>query len=166
VVCDEPTSALDVSVQAAILNLLADLQAAEQVSYVFISHDLELVRYLADQIVVLYAGRVLESGPAADVFNPPHHPYTEALLSAVPSVGGPDTARIRLEGEPPTVFGEPVGCPFHTRCPRKLPSGVCESSEPALLDVGQGHLIRCHIPVGDLREVQRGEAGSVQGESQ
>jgi len=166
VVCDEPTSALDVSVQAAILNLLADLQAAEQVSYVFISHDLELVRYLADQIVVLYAGRVLESGPAADVFNPPHHPYTEALLSAVPTVGGPGTTRIRLEGEPPTVFGEPAGCPFHTRCPRKLPSGVCESTEPALLEVGQGHLIRCHIPVGDLREVQRGEAGSVQGESQ
>jgi peptide/nickel transport system ATP-binding protein len=166
VVCDEPTSALDVSVQAAILNLLADLQTAERVSYVFISHDLELVRYLSDQIVVLYAGRVLESGPAADVFSPPHHPYTEALLSAVPSVGGTAAGRIRLEGEPPTVSGEPVGCPFHTRCPRRLPSGVCETTEPDLLDAGQGHLIRCHIPVGDLRVMQRGEAGSVQGESQ
>lgn len=166
VVCDEPTSALDVSVQAAILNLLADLQSAERVSYVFISHDLELVRYLSDQIVVLYAGRVLESGPAADVFSPPHHPYTEALLSAVPTVGGTSAARIRLEGEPPAVSGEPAGCPFHTRCPRKLPGGVCESTEPDLLDVGQGHLIRCHIPVGDLRDLQRGEAGSVQGESQ
>ncbi|MGH3260608.1 MAG: dipeptide ABC transporter ATP-binding protein [Trebonia sp.] len=166
VVCDEPTSALDVSVQAAILNLLADLQAEQRVSYVFISHDLELVRYLADQIVVLYAGRVLESGQAADVFSSPHHPYTEALLSAVPSVGGPATDRIRLDGEPPTVSGEPVGCPFHTRCPRKLPGGICESTEPDLLDDGQGHLIRCRIPVGDLRVLQRGEAGSAQGEPQ
>jgi peptide/nickel transport system ATP-binding protein len=166
VVCDEPTSALDVSVQAAILNLLADLQTAQRVSYVFISHDLELVRYLSDQIVVLYAGRVLESGPASAVFSAPHHPYTEALLSAVPMVGGPASARIRLEGEPPTVSGQAVGCPFHTRCPRKLPSGVCESTEPDLLDAGQGHLIRCHIPVGELRVLQRGEAGSVQGDSQ
>ena len=166
VVCDEPTSALDVSVQAAILNLLADLQAAQRVSYVFISHDLELVRYLADQIVVLYAGRVLESGPASAVFSAPHHPYTEALLSAVPTVGGSADARIRLDGEPPSPSDQPTGCPFHTRCPRKLPTGVCESTEPALLEAGQGHLIRCHIPVGELRAVQRGEAGSVQGEPQ
>jgi peptide/nickel transport system ATP-binding protein len=165
VVCDEPTSALDVSVQAAILNLLADLQEAQRVSYVFISHDLELVRYLADQIVVLYAGRVLESGPASAVFSAPHHPYTEALLSAVPTIGGPADARIRLDGEPPSPSGQPTGCPFHTRCPRKLPTGVCESTEPAPLEAGQGHLIRCHIPVGELRVVQRGEARSVQGES-
>jgi peptide/nickel transport system ATP-binding protein len=166
VVCDEPTSALDVSVQAAILNLLADLQEAQRVSYVFISHDLELVRYLADQIVVLYAGRVLESGPASAVFSAPHHPYTEALLSAVPTIGSPADARIRLDGEPPSPSDQPTGCPFHTRCPRKLPTGVCESTEPALFEAGQGHLIRCHIPVGELRAVQRGEAGSVQGEPQ
>jgi peptide/nickel transport system ATP-binding protein len=163
VVCDEPTSALDVSVQAAILNLLADLQAAEQASYVFISHDLELVRYLSDHIVVLYAGRVLESGPASAVFSAPHHPYTEALLSAVPTVGGSASARIRLDGEPPSQSGQQAGCPFHARCPRKLPTGVCETTEPALLEAEQGHLIRCHIPVGDLRVLQRREAGSVQG---
>ena len=129
VVCDEPTSALDVSVQAAILNLLADLQAAEGVSYVFISHDLELVRYLSDQIVVLYAGRVLESGPASAVFSAPHHPYTEALLSAVPTVGGPAADRIRLDGEPPVPSARPEGCLFQTRCPRKVPGGICETTE-------------------------------------
>src|SRR5262249_13116741 len=117
VVCDEPTSALAVAVQAAILNLLGDLQAAQRVSYVFISHDLELVRYLADEIVVLYAGRVLESGPASAVFSAPHHPYTEALLSAVPALPGdpdaPPTARIELTGEPPSLAQPPSGCVFH-----------------------------------------------------
>src|SRR6202044_1625895 len=96
VVCDEPTSALDVSVQAAILNLLADLQKAERVSYLFISHDLGLVRYLSDRIVVLYLGRVMEVGPAEAVFAGPHHPYTEALFSAVPTLDGERPERIKL----------------------------------------------------------------------
>jgi peptide/nickel transport system ATP-binding protein len=154
VVCDEPTSALDVSVQAAILNLLADLQAKEQVTYVFISHDLGLVRYLSDRIVVLYLGRVMEVGPAERVFSGPHHPYTEALLSAVPSLDGARQDRIRLSGEIPSAAAPPSGCVFHTRCPRRLPSGLCESTEPPLAEAEPGHLISCHIPIDQLTKLQ------------
>jgi peptide/nickel transport system ATP-binding protein len=154
VVCDEPTSALDVSVQAAILNLLVDLQAKEQVTYLFISHDLGLVRYLSDRIAVLYLGRIMEIGPAEAVFDGPHHPYTEALLSAVPSLDGQRSARIRLQGEIPSAADPPSGCVFHTRCPRKLATGVCESTEPPLLEVAPGHLMSCHIPIEELRTAQ------------
>jgi len=157
VVCDEPTSALDVSVQAAILNLLADLQAKEQVTYLFISHDLGLVRYLSDRIVVLYLGRVLELGPAERVFSGPHHPYTEALLSAVPSLDDQRTERIRLSGEIPSPANPPTGCVFHTRCPRRLSTGICESTEPPLAEVEPGHLMSCHIPIGQLAALQRNE---------
>ena len=132
IVCDEPTSALDVSVQAAILNLLADLQSRERVTYLFISHDLGVVRYLSDRIAVLYLGRVMEYGPAETVFSGPHHPYTEALLSAVPSLDGQRRERIKLTGEIPSPAHPPSGCVFHTRCPRRLSSGVCESTEPPL----------------------------------
>jgi peptide/nickel transport system ATP-binding protein len=154
VVCDEPTSALDVSVQAAILNLLADLQAKEQVTYLFISHDLGVVRYLSDRIAVLYLGRVLELGPAETVFAGPHHPYTEALLSAVPSLDGQRTERIKLAGEIPSAANPPSGCVFHTRCPRRLPTGVCETTEPPLAEVEPGHQISCHIPIDQLRVLQ------------
>jgi peptide/nickel transport system ATP-binding protein len=153
VVCDEPTSALDVSVQAAILNLLADLQADERTTYVFISHDLGLVRYLSDRIVVLYLGRVMEVGPAETVFSGPHHPYTEALLSAVPSLEGIHPERIKLTGEIPSAANPPSGCVFHTRCPRRLDTGVCETTEPPLLEGEPGHQIRCHIPLAELRKV-------------
>jgi peptide/nickel transport system ATP-binding protein len=132
VVCDEPTSALDVSVQAAILNLLADLQQKERATYLFISHDLGLVRYLSDRIVVLYLGRVMEVGPSETVFDGPHHPYTEALFSAVPSLDLQRPERIRLTGEIPSAADPPSGCVFHTRCPRRLPTGICESTEPPL----------------------------------
>jgi len=155
VVCDEPTSALDVSVQAAILNLLVDLQAKEQVTYLFISHDLGLVRYLSDRIAVLYLGRVMEIGPAEDVFAGPHHPYTEALLSAVPSLDGQHPDRIRLEGEIPSAADPPSGCVFHTRCPRKLSTGECESTEPPLREVAPGHFMSCHIPIDQLTVLQR-----------
>ena len=156
VVCDEPTSALDVSVQAAILNLLADLQRRERVTYLFISHDLGVVRYLSDRIVVLYLGRVMQAGPAEAVFDGPHHPYTEALLSAVPQLDGVVADRIRLEGEIPSAASPPDGCVFHTRCPRRLPSGVCETTAPPVLDAGDGHSIRCHIPPAELRSLQGG----------
>jgi peptide/nickel transport system ATP-binding protein len=156
VVCDEPTSALDVSVQAAILNLLADLQRRERVTYLFISHDLGVVRYLSDRIVVLYLGRVMQAGPAEAVFDGPHHPYTEALLSAVPQLDGVVADRIRLDGEIPSAASPPDGCVFHTRCPRRLPSGVCETTAPPVLDAGDGHSIRCHIPPAELRRLQGG----------
>ncbi len=153
VVCDEPTSALDVSVQAAILNLLTDLQHREDVSYLFISHDLGVVRYLSDRIAVLYLGRVMELGPADQVFNAPHHPYTEALLSAVPTLDDSAKERIRLEGEIPSAANPPSGCVFHTRCQRKIGS-ICETSEPELREEEPGHGIRCHIPLAELRELQ------------
>jgi peptide/nickel transport system ATP-binding protein len=153
VVCDEPTSALDVSVQAAILNLLTDLQRRNRVAYLFISHDLGVVQYLADRIVVLYLGRVMEVGPAEKVFAGPHHPYTEALLSAVPSIDDVDRLRIRLEGEIPSAAHPPSGCPFQTRCPRKL-GEVCEIVEPELVEEEAGHGIRCHIPLIELRRLQ------------
>ena len=165
VVCDEPTSALDVSVQAAILNLLADLQRKERATYLFISHDLGLVRYLSDRIVVLYLGRVMEVGPAEAVFTGPHHPYTEALFSAVPSLDGQRPDRIRLHGEIPSAADPPTGCVFHTRCPRKLSTGICESTEPPLLEEEPGHLIRCHIPLAELRNIQLSDSAPSQGGS-
>jgi len=153
VICDEPTSALDVSVQAAILNLLVELQAERDVSYLFISHDLGVVRYLSDRIAVLYLGRLMELGPAEVVFDGPHHPYTEALLSAVPTVDGGGRDRIKLEGEIPSAASPPSGCVFHTRCPRNL-GAICEEQEPPLLEVETGHLMRCHIPIAELRRLQ------------
>ena len=156
VVCDEPTSALDVSVQAAILNLLADLQRRERVTYLFISHDLGVVRYLSDRIVVLYLGQVMQAGPAEAVFDGPHHPYTEALLSAVPQLDGVVADRIRLDGEIPSAASPPGGCVFHTRCPRRLASGVCETTAPPVLVAGDGHTIRCHIDPDELRRLQGG----------
>ena len=154
VVCDEPTSALDVSVQAAILNLLVELQAERGVSYVFISHDLGVVRYISDRIAVLYLGRLQELGPADVVFGGPHHPYTEALLSAVPTVDGGGRERIRLEGDVPSAADPPSGCVFHTRCHRKV-GAICETQEPPLVEVEAGHMMRCHIPVEELRGLQR-----------
>jgi peptide/nickel transport system ATP-binding protein len=153
VLCDEPTSALDVSVQAAILNLLAELQSREGVTYLFISHDLGVVRYISDRIAVLYLGHLLELGDAETVFNAPHHPYTEALLSAVPDLEGSERTRIRLEGEIPSAADPPSGCVFHTRCPRKI-GPICEQEEPPLEEVQPGHFMRCHIPIEELRVLQ------------
>jgi peptide/nickel transport system ATP-binding protein len=148
VVCDEPTSALDVSVQAAILNLLADLQSERGVSYLFISHDLNVVHYLSDRIVVLYLGRLVEIGPTEAIFGGPRHPYTEALLSAA------DPDRTRLTGEPPSPTDPPSGCVFQTRCPRKI-GRICEDREPELIDAGSGHAIRCHIPADELTALHK-----------
>jgi peptide/nickel transport system ATP-binding protein len=155
VVCDEPTSALDVSVQAAILNLLAELQSEQRTSYVFISHDLGVVRYLADRIAVMYLGRIMEVGDTDEIFAGPQHPYTEALLSAVPSVDGEPSTRIRLEGEIPSPANPPSGCVFHPRCPRVLASGICSSTEPPMMEASLGHTIKCHIPPDELRRLQQ-----------
>ncbi len=153
-VADEPVSALDVSVQAAVINLLLRIQAEHGTTLVFISHDLGLVRYLADEVVVMYLGQVMESGPVAALFDPPYHPYTEALLSAVP-VPDPTirTKRIRLEGEIPSPLNVPKGCRFATRCPRKL-GPICDDTPPPLRDAGHAHEIHCHIPLDRLRQVE------------
>ena len=147
--------------QAAILNLLNDLQRREQVSYLFISHDLAVVRYLADRIAVLYLGRVMQYADAETVFTGPHHPYTEALLSAVPSLDGTARERIILSGEIPSPANPPSGCVFHTRCPRFL-GDICVNTEPPLAEEEPGHSIRCHIPLEELRRLQ-GEEVSVAG---
>jgi peptide/nickel transport system ATP-binding protein len=160
VVCDEPTSALDVSVQAAILNLLVELQARERVSYLFISHDLGVVRYVSDRIAVLYLGRLMELGLSESVYSGPHHPYTEALLSAVPTVDGGERERIRLEGDIPSAANPPSGCVFHTRCPRRI-GAICDETEPPLIEVEDNHLMRCHIPLEELRALQAAGPPSV-----
>jgi peptide/nickel transport system ATP-binding protein len=153
VICDEPTSALDVSVQAAILNLLVELQVERKTAYLFISHDLGVVRYLSDRIAVLYLGRLMELGPAEVVFSGPHHPYTEALLSSVPQIGTEQHTRVRLEGEIPSAAEPPSGCVFHTRCPRRV-GAVCDEQEPPLVEVEPGHMMSCHIPIDELRRLQ------------
>src|SRR3954449_8715936 len=153
VVADEPTSALDVSVQAAILNLLSELQLKSRTSYLLISHDLGVVRYLADRIAVMYLGRIMEVGDSETVFRGPNHPYTEALLSAIPKIDGEPGARIRLEGEIPSPANPPSGCVFHTRCHRFM-KGLCDVTEPPLIEVEPGHMMSCHIPVDELRRLQ------------
>ena len=154
VVADEPVSALDVSVQAAIINLLNELQASHGTTLVFISHDLSVVRYLADHVAVMYLGTVLEHGPVERVFAPPYHPYTEALLSAVP-VPDPERAgaRIVLEGTIPRASEVPRGCPLATRCPHKV-GAVCDDTPPPVQRLPGEHRIACHIPAADLAALQ------------
>ncbi len=162
VVCDEPVSALDVSVQAAILNLLNDLQHEKQSAYLFISHDLAVVSYLADEIAVIYLGQLVEIGATEDVLKPPFHPYTEALLSAVPQPD-PTAPRntIRLEGNIPSPTDMPRGCRFHTRCPLVLES-LCHREEPPWRETESGNKIRCHIPLPELAMLQSGRAAKIQ----
>ena len=149
VVADEPVSALDVSVQAAVTDLLMDIQRRNRTTMLFISHDLSIVRYLSDRVMVMYLGHVVEMGPTDKVFDPPYHPYTEALLSAVPIA---DTSvvkeRILLEGDIPSAVNPPPGCPFQTRCPRKaqVPGDLCETEVPPMRELSPGHQIKCHLP--------------------
>jgi peptide/nickel transport system ATP-binding protein len=150
VVADEPVSALDVSVQAAVTQLLMEIQRENRTTLLFISHDLSLVRYLADRVIVMYLGTIAEQGTTDEVFQPPYHPYTEALLSAIPIA---DTSvqkkHIVLEGDIPSAVNPPPGCPFQTRCPRKL-GKICEEQEPPIRVFGRGHKIACHIAPEEL----------------
>ncbi len=159
IVADEPVSALDVSVQASILNLLNEIQAERDATLIVISHDLSVVRYLADHVAVMYLGVVVEFGHVTDVFAPPFHPYTEALLSAVP-VPDPDGqgVRIVLEGTLPSATEIPRGCPFSTRCPRRI-GAICDETPPPEQPLAGGHYISCHIPAEELAQLQSAEAG-------
>jgi peptide/nickel transport system ATP-binding protein len=161
VLCDEPISSLDVSVQAAVLNLLHRLQREHQVALLFISHDLNVVRYLSDDVMVIYLGRVCEVGPTEAIFNPPYHPYTEALVSAIPDVKpGAENKAIRLQGTVPSPANPPSGCRFHTRCPRKI-GAICETQEPPARAAGDGHTIYCHIPLEVLKSLQSNSTGLI-----
>jgi len=161
-VADEPVSALDVSVQATILNLMNEIQSEQGTSLLFISHNLALVAYLADEVAVIYLGHLMELSNAAHLFNPPFHPYTEALLASIPSID-PDTARypLRLSGEIPSPLEIPPGCPFHTRCPHSLGDRCVNETPPWRTVPENGKRFFCHIPVEDLRTLQSppGELG-------
>jgi len=152
VVADEPVTALDVSVQAAVIELLLEMQRRHGTTLLFISHDLGVVRYLADWVVVMYLGHVMECGTADEVFAPPYHPYTEALLSAMPVVAlQRQSSRIVLEGSVPSIVDPPKGCPFVTRCPRQL-GALCEEVPPPLQHATVNHVMACHIPHERLRQ--------------
>ena len=154
VIADEPISALDVSVAAAVTELLMDIQREHRTTLLFISHDLSAVRYLADRVVVMYLGQIMERGSTEEVFAPPYHPYTEALLSAVP-IADPEVKkrRIVLEGNLPSPLDPPKGCPFSTRCPRRI-GAICDDEMPPVQFDADRHAIACHIPMEELRKVE------------
>jgi len=157
VVADEPVSALDVSVQAAVTDLLMEIQRNEKTTLLFISHDLSIVRYLSDRVMVMYLGHVVEMGTTDQVFSPPYHPYTEALLSAVPIA---DTSiqktHIVLEGDIPSAMNPPPGCPFQTRCrwKDKVPGGLCEKEVPPVRMLADGHQVKCHLSDAELDSME------------
>ena len=153
IVCDEITSGLDASVQAAVINLLQEIQAATGVSLLFITHDLNLLRFVADRVAVMYLGRIVEIRDAAGIAEPPYHPYTEALLSSAPALdAGLDVRRVRLSGVIPSRIGSLEGCPFESRCPRRI-GDVCRRTSPAELRRGEGHMIACHLDAAALDSV-------------
>ncbi len=153
IIADEPVSALDVSIQSQMLNLLEDLQNEFHLTYIFIAHDLGVVRHVSDRIAVMYLGKIVELSPAEELYSRPIMPYTEALLSAVP-IPDPDLAekreRIVLEGDVPSPINPPSGCRFHPRC--RYATDVCQQVEPPLVDYGNGHLAACHHPLNVDRE--------------
>ena len=146
VVCDEPVSALDVSIQAQVINLLADLRERLGLSYLFISHDLAVVGHICERIAVMYLGRLMELAPSRELLARPLHPYTQALLEAVPlPLPGRKSHKLILRGDPPSPLSPPEGCVFHPRCPKA--DEACRASEPVWREIEPGHLARCHYPL-------------------
>jgi len=144
IIADEPVSALDMSMQAQILNLLKDLQKQLNLTYLFIAHDLSVIRHFCDRVLVMYAGKLVETGTTNQLFSAPQHPYTEALLSAAPRPDPrTDSVRIRLEGEVPDPTQRPTGCPFHPRC--RFAEDRCQTDEPGLEEVSEGRTTACHL---------------------
>ncbi|MBO9100652.1 MULTISPECIES: ABC transporter ATP-binding protein [unclassified Rhizobium] len=143
IVCDEPVSALDVSIQAQVVNMLSDLQAENRLAMVFISHDLKVVRNIADRVAVMYLGRIVEEASSDVIFSSPQHPYTKALVSSVPVPGRQLEGRVILQGEPPNPANRPSGCAFHPRCP--IAAEICRTTVPALQTIGDGRTAACHL---------------------
>ena len=152
-VLDEPISALDVSIQSQIINLLVDLRKKHDLTYLFISHDLSMVRYISDRVAVMYLGRIVESATSEQLYENPLHPYTKALLSAIPTMEPTKKrTRIVLKGDVPSPLNPPPGCPFHPRCPRVMP--ICKQEYPSRLDL-EGHAVHCHAVERDISEGKR-----------
>lgn len=151
IICDEPISALDVSIQAQVVNMLEDLQQEFGLTYLFIAHDLSMVKHIADRIGVMYLGKLVEVSPSDELYNNPNHPYTQALLSAIP-IPDPKVAksneRIVLEGDVPSPINPPSGCTFRTRCSYVM--DICSKEEPLLVDIGEGHMSACHLNNKDI----------------
>ncbi|MBB3388108.1 peptide/nickel transport system ATP-binding protein [Rhizobium sp. BK275] len=150
-VCDEPVSALDVSIQAQVVNMMRDLQEKSGIAMLFISHDLKVVRNIADRVAVMYLGRIVEEASSDAIFRTPQHPYTKALVSSVPIPGKPLEGRVILQGEPPNPASRPSGCAFHPRCP--LARDICRSVVPELKDIGEGRTAACHVVAGETTPV-------------
>ena len=146
-VCDEAVAALDVSTQAQVLNLFMDLRDSLGLTYLFISHDLGVVRHLSDRVLIMYLGRIVESAPTARLFSAPNHPYTRALLAETPTLEVAKRRYVPIRGEIPSPLAPPSGCHFHPRCPRagEVPDGRCERERPVLKGVGEGHASACHL---------------------
>ena len=152
--CDEAVSALDVSIQSQILNLLSDLKEKQKLTYLFITHDLSVVKYISDRIGVMYLGNMVELAPTEELFDHTAHPYTEALLSAIPVVDENDKReRILLEGDIPSPVNPPKGCKFHTRC--RYCQQKCTEEVPEWLEVGPHHYVACHYPLHGTPAVQK-----------